>query len=273
MKVVVTGGAGFIGSHLVAAHIEAGASVTVIDDFSTGQKLHPAATFYQRDVADGLPDIEADYVFHLAALSRIQPSFADPIKAFTSNSIGTAQVLEFARRTGAKVIYPGTSACGDIYANPYSYTKTAAEGHCVLWHRLYGVKIGLCRFFNVYGDGQAEEGAYANVVGIFKKQKREGRALTVTGTGEQRRDFVHVSDIVNGLVRVAAGETGEEVYQLGTGRSYAINEVASMFGGNVEYIPARPGEEFETRADISYARWRLGYGPLQNLEDYIKSSQ
>lgn len=274
--ILVTGGCGFIGSHLVDHLIDHGEDVTIIDSLYTGNHINHRANFIPNRVEDfdfrkmKKPEV----IFHLAARARIQPSFLEPLDTYESNSLSTMRVLEFARRHNTKVVLAGSSSVEhNVYANPYSYTKFLQEEHCRLYHRVYGLSIGIARFFNVYGPRQIEDGAYATVIGIFERLKREGKPLTVTGTGEQRRDFTHVSDIVSGLIALSEKSTGEEVFNFGTGKNYSINEVVRMFGGEIEHIPARSGEAWETLADISRSRHVLGYAPRYSLEDYIKDTR
>jgi len=279
--ILVTGAAGFIGSHVVDRLIEMGHDVFGVDNLSTGKdsNINPKVKdFIIADIADAglypnikLPGKHIDAVFHLAALARIQPSFKYPVKTYESNALGTINVLEFARQSKAKVIYPGSSsAYHDIYANPYTYTKFIGEEHCKMYNKVYGLPIGIARFFNVYGPRQIDDGAYATVIGIFEKQKREGTPLTITGNGEQRRDFTHVQDIVSGLIALWLTDHPAQIFNFGTGKNYSINEVADMFGGPTEYIPARPGEAWITLADISQTQECLGYKPRFDLGDYIK---
>ena len=159
----------------------------------------------------------------------------------------------------------------DQYANPYAFTKMKAEEYCLLYLELYGVESAICRFFNVYGERQPTEGQYATVIGVFERQKRAGEALTVTGDGEQRRDFTHVSDIVSGLIAASQVDHIEDpLFPLGTGKNHSINEVAEMFEQTYRYIPARPGEARTTLADINFTKEWLGWEPTYKLEDYIK---
>ena len=273
--IVVTGGAGFIGSTLVDKLIAKGHSVTIIDNLSTGKEsnINRKADLVHYDVCDKFPDIKAELVFHIAALARIQPSFKDPTTTFKANSLGTVNALEFARKNGVKIVYPGSSsAYENEYANPYTYTKWLGENHCKLYKRVYGVPIGIARFFNVYGPRQIDEGAYATVIGIFERQKKNNEPLTITGDGEQRRDFTHVDDITDGLIALAEKDTDQEIYQFGTGKNYSINEVAAMFKHPTTYIPKRPGEGWMTLADIREAKEKLSYKPKHNLAEYISRS-
>tara|TARA_A100001037_G_scaffold290226_1_gene302808 strand:- start:1193 stop:1939 length:747 start_codon:yes stop_codon:yes gene_type:complete len=216
-------------------------------------------------------DKEFDLVYHLAALARIQPSFKDPLTYLSIDILGTASVLEFARRCDAKVVYAGSSsAYGGPMLNPYAFAKFTGEQTCELYNKVYGMSTVIARFFNVYGDRQPTTGAYATVVGVFEKQAEAGFPLTVTGDGEQRRDFTHVSDIVSGFEKLGRGTWNAEVFQLGTGKNYSINELANMFSEEIKYIEKRPGEAWITLADISDMTEATGWQPEVDLENYVK---
>ncbi len=284
MNCLVTGGAGFVGSNLVRRLLYLGHSVTVWDNLSTGKfenldwakygiKDHPYLKFVLADVDDPpYPEPNVDVIFHLAALARIQPSFASPAVTFDVNCSGTVRMLELARRTKARFVYAGSSSFYfDKYVNPYTFTKWVGEEIAYMYTKVYGVSTATARFFNVYGPNQIREGAYATVLGIFEKQYQEGKPLTITGTGEQRRDFTHVADIVEGLIALGKGEWKGEVFNFGTGTNHSINEVAALFpNAAVEYIPARPGEADVTLADIVQSQEILGWEPKHTLEGYLK---
>lgn len=276
MRTLVTGGAGFIGSHLVDRLIADGHYVKVWDNLSTGKReqVNPAAEFYEISVDHIYPPLhdedKIDVIFHLAGEARIQPSFRDPMLAHYSNVTGTVNMLELARVCKAQLVYAGSSSVyHDMFANPYTFTKQLAEYYCTLYNKIYQVPVAIIRFFNVYGPRQIEEGAYATVVGVFEKQKREHKPLTVTGNGEQRRDFTHVYDIVDGLVRIGQEHHNGEVYNLGSSENFSINEVAAMFHAPVVHIPKRPGEAWVTLADTRMSR-KLGWEPKHRLPDYIE---
>jgi UDP-glucose 4-epimerase len=211
-----------------------------------------------------------DLIFHLAALARIQPSFEDPISYFKSNVLGTVSICELARRCGAKIVYAASSsAYGGPKLNPYAFTKYTGEETLKMYSEIYGISTVCARFFNVYGDRQPTTGTYATIIGIFERQYSNAESLTITGDGEQRRDFTHVYDICDGLICLSKDIHTGEVYNLGTGTNYSINEIAAMFSDNTTYIPARPGEARTTLADIS-ATQKFGYQPKQNITNYIQ---
>jgi UDP-glucose 4-epimerase len=277
MSVLVTGGAGFIGSNLVDSLIEKGYDVTVWDNFSTGsfENINPSAHFYKINLEDVEPEAilqRFETIFHLGALARIQPSFKKPIETHDANVTGTIKVLEVARKCKAKVVYAGSSSFyHDIYANPYTFTKWIGEEYCKLYNEVYNVPVAIARFFNVYGFRHLAEGPYATVVAIFEEQKKNNKALTVTSDGEQRRDFTNVDDIVDGLIKMSKDDWNGEIFNLGTGRNHSINELAELFNPkSIEYIPKRPGEADVTLADISFTQEKLSWKPLVSIEDYIK---
>jgi UDP-glucose 4-epimerase len=280
--IIVTGGAGFVGSHLVDKLIKNGKKVLVIDDFSTGKRknLNNKARVWQDKIqncrADKLSwgtdmvDEPVELIFHLAALARIQPSFEAPQATYDANSTGTIAALEMARHYKARLIYSGSStADSDVFLNPYAYTKLLGEQHCKLYNKHYGVEGAVARFYNVYGPRQIEKGPFSTVIGIFERQWREGKALTVTGDGKQRRDFTHVNDIVNGLIALSKENWNFCMFPLGRGKNFSINEVAGMFKSPIEYISARPGEARHTQASIKGTTRATEWKPEHNLEDYI----
>ena len=222
-------------------------------------------------------DNEYDLIFNVAALARIQPSLSDPVKAISNNFNSALHVLELARKTNTPVVFSGSSTLHHgLWGSPYAWSKYGGEQLCELYNKVYGLPTSICRFYNVYGEHQLEEGAYATVIGIFEKQYREGKALTVTGDGEQRRDFTHIDDIVDGIVRCGLNLLGDnpiasgQAYELGRGKNYSINEITEMFGQTeVEYIPPRKGEYPFTLADYTKANKELGWIPTLNIKDYI----
>ena len=279
MRILVTGGLGFVGSHLVdKLSQDTENQITVIDNLSSESSsrdyMVEGVEYWIDDVANlntyRYNDKSFDVIYHLAALARIQPSFKDPLKYLNIDIMGTANVCEFARRSGAKIVYAGSSsAFGGPMLNPYAFAKFTGEQCCELYSKVYGLSTVTARFFNVYGDRQPRSGPYATVVGVFEKQFENSDDLTVTGNGEQRRDFTHVDDIVSGLISLSRITRQGDVYQLGTGKNYSINQLAEMFGGNIKYIPARPGEAWETLADITSTVEDAKWFPKTQLEKYV----
>ena len=272
-KVLVTGGAGYIGFNLAKKLIQDGENVTIWDNLSTGQNVHPKANFKNVSITTVVPEEKFDVIFHLAAQSRIPPSFDTPVETCKVNILGTLNVLDFARRHNSKVVYAGSSSFyGDLYANPYAFSKWGGEECCKLYNSAYGLDVSIARFFNVYGgEKQIEEGSHATVIGIFERQKRLGLPLTVTGDGSKRRDFIYVQDIVRALDLMSRHEGRGQIYNLGTGSNYSILEVAQMFSSNIEFIPDRPGEATSTCADTYLAQQELGWNCSMDLKCYIES--
>lgn len=276
-KYLVTGGAGFIGSNLVDKLIQDGHEVYVWDNLSTGHlcNVNPSAHFVLKDIQSidtTIVDYNFDAIFHLAAVSRIQPSFDNPENTFQSNITATFKILELAKKNNSKVIFAGT-CCSyyDQYANPYAFSKSVGEQLCKLYNKTYNLPVAITRFFNVYGPRQIETGPYSTLIGIFKKQKENGEKLTITGTGKKKRDFIHVDDIVSGLIAMSKDSWNAEIFNLGTGVSYSVNDIAKIFKCPTIYIPERQGEAHRAVADISFTKEKLKWEPKVNIKEYIES--
>ena len=293
-KLLVTGGAGFIGSNLVDELVRLGHKVVVIDTLSLGKKEHlnTKAKFYNRDIRD----YEAirplfkgvDCVFHLAAQPRIQPSIINPAESFSNNVLGTFNVLLAARDNKVKklVYSASSSAYGDQKTlplvesmnpnckNPYALFKYMGEEMAHLFHKLYGLPVVCLRYFNVYGERQSLSGAYATVVGIFLKQKKNRKPLTIVGNGNQRRDFTYVKDVARAnILAMKSKKAVGHLINIGSGKNYSVNEVARLIDKNHVFIPPRPGEAKLTLADISKARKLLQWQPKTKLSDWLKNAK
>jgi UDP-glucose 4-epimerase len=297
-KCLVTGGAGFIGGHLVERLLKAGHDVIVVDDESSTAN----SNFTWRDDCENhkvdICDFEklnplfkgVDLVFHLAARSRIQICVQDPADAVKNNSLGTCNVLQAARLNDCKkVMFAGTSSCYGLKnpiplredmpndcLNPYSVSKSNCEELCKMYTKLFGLQTVLFRFFNVYGERQPLAGDYAPVVGLFFRQKESGEAMTVVGDGLQTRDYTHVKDIVEAMF--LAGESHDkkivgELFNLGTGTNHSVLDLVKLTGGEHVHIPARPGESRETLADNTKAKTMLGWNPSRKIEDWIEKNR
>lgn len=293
MRSLVTGGAGFIGSHLVDALLAAGDEVVVIDNFATGREenLDDARakgrplTVWRLDVAGAVPLASyfagIDRVFHLAALADIVPSVERPADYHRANVDGTVAVLEAARAAGVKrVVYAASSSCYGIPdliptpetaairpQYPYALTKWIGEQYAMHWHRVYGLPVTSCRLFNVYGPRSRTTGAYGAMFGVFLAQRLAGAPLTIVGDGSQMRDFTHVEDVVRGLI--LASERGTaigRIFNLGTGHPTTVAEIAARIGGTSVRIPRRPGEPDVTCADATLARILLGWEPWIGIQ-------
>ena len=292
-KAIVTGGAGFIGSNLVDTLIDDGWSVSVIDDFSTGKKenLNPAAYCWEQDIST--IDVKhlaefmegVDVVFHLAALARVQPSIEDPIPYDKVNIGGTLRILHAAAKAGVRrVVYSASSsAYGETKIlptpenaptnplSPYGLQKYVGEQYCKMFSEVYGLDTVSLRYFNVYGERMNLEGAYCLVMGIFAKQMLDGKPLTITNDGNQRRDFTYVGDVCKANILAATREENfkGDVFNIGNGDNYSVNEVADMLGGEKTYGEKRI-EPFETLADNAKANLDLDWQPKGDLPTWIK---
>ncbi|MCK4540254.1 NAD-dependent epimerase/dehydratase family protein [Candidatus Parcubacteria bacterium] len=290
-KCLVTGGAGFIGSNLADALIKRGDEAVIIDNLSTGKKenINGQAKFYKADIVD-LEKIKplfvgVDYVFHLAAFARVQPSIEDPISSNNINLNGTLNVLVAARDANVKkVVY---SASSSAYGNqtemplredmpahpisPYGLQKYIGELYCRMFSEIYNLPTVSLRYFNIYGKRQLLEGAYCLVMGIFAKQRLEGKPMTITNDGEQRRDFTSVADAVRANIMAAESDNvGKgEVINIGRGKNYSVNELAKMIGGPTEFIGERI-EPKETLADNSLAKKLLNWEPTVDLPEWLE---
>jgi len=278
MNIMVTGGAGFIGTNLIKRLLKDGHNVVSLDNYSTGKKENEqeGCKYYDVDIRDAV-DFDffmekPDVIYHLAALPRIQPSFEFPALTMEVGMLGTMNILEWARNKECKVIYAGSSSVhSGHYSNPYTFSKVMGDELCIAYKKMFEVNAKICRFYNVYGPHQLTEGEYCTVIGVFENQYKEGVELTITGDGFQRRDFTHVDDIVEGLILTSESEDFDlDIVELGRGHNHSINELAKMFGCGFTYIPKRPGEAEVTLCDISVAKRDIGYEPRINLKDYIE---
>ena len=293
-KSLVTGGAGFIGSHIVDKLVELGHEVIVIDNESAESNEE----FYWNDKAQNhkhdIRDYEntrplyegVDYVFHTAAEARIQPAILNPIEAVSINCVGTVTVLQCAREAGVKKVMYSSTSSGygfneppndetqrDDCLNPYSVSKVSGEKLCSMYTSLFGLRTVTFRYFNVYGERSPVSGQYAPVIGIFLRQRGDNEPLTIVGDGEQRRDFTHVSDIVQANILAATKEVDEEfygqLYNVGNGLNYSINEIADAISENQTNIPPRIGEARTTLADNTKLKTTFGWEPKVDLMDWI----
>lgn len=294
MRCIVTGGAGFIGSHLVDRLLADGHQVLVFDNFATGRPenlahLRHAAglSVAQVDVADfaaiqGLFE-GVDWVFHLAALADIVPSIQRPLDYHRANVDGTVNVLEAARLAGVKrFVYAASSSCygiPDVYPTPetapvrpqypYALSKYLGEEMVRHWAQVYHLPAVSLRFFNVYGPRARTSGTYGAVFGVFLAQKLNGLPYTVVGDGTQTRDFTFVTDVAAACVAAAESNVAGEVLNVGSGHTYSVNRLVELLGGPVTYIPKRPGEPDCTFADITKIRHVLGWEPRVSFEEGV----
>jgi UDP-glucose 4-epimerase len=298
MRAIVTGGCGFIGSHIVDRLIKDGHEVFVVDNLSAECNeeffYNPEATYINEDIAsdnlnESLPD-SCDWIFHLAAESRIQPTIENPSLACKVNVLGTSNLLEYARKHSVKrFMYSSTSAGYGLKneiplqetmkrdcLNPYSVTKLAGEDLCTMYYSLFGLETICFRYFNIYGERQPLQGQYAPVVGLFLEMKENNESMSIVGDGEQRRDFTYVGDVVNANM-LAANTTNEEalgeVFNVGCGTNYSIIELAEMIGGEYHHIAAREGEARHTLADNTKIRTLLKWEPTTTIKEWINEYQ
>ena len=278
MNIMVTGGAGFIGTNLIKRLLKDGHNVVSLDNYSTGKKENEqeGCVYHDCDIRDVI-DFDyfmedVDVVYHLAALPRIQPSFEYPAQTLEIGILGTMNILEWARNKKCKVIYSGSSSVhSGHYENPYTFSKVMTDELCMFYKQTFGVDTKICRFYNVYGPHQLIEGEYCSVIGVFENQYENNEPLTITGDGTQRRDFTHVDDIIDGLILTSESEEFDlDIIELGRGENHSINELAEMFGCDFTYIPKRPGEAEVTLCDTLVAKKDIGYDPKINLDDYVK---
>jgi UDP-glucose 4-epimerase len=295
MRCLVTGGCGFIGGHIVDKLLNLGHDVTVVDDESAGKYKTSGAKYWRIDIRnyDALDYVFArgsfDCVFHLAAESRVGACIDNPVKACDVNFTGVCNVLQLSREYKVKrFILSSTSAAYGLQPsphhelltpdclNPYSVTKIASEKLLEMYFSLYDLETITFRYFNVYGERSPSSGQYAPVVSLFLKQKETG-PMTITGDGSQRRDFVHVSDVVEANLLAATKDLDSEVFgrplNIGSGENHSVLEIAQMIGGEYEFIPARPGEAKETLAVTSAAKKFLGWEPKVNFKKWLRNQK
>lgn len=295
MNYLVTGGCGFIGSNLVKHLLDLGHSVVVVDNLSSDAHdefyYEKTARYYNYNVTDYIMCSEVfkrhnfDAVFHLAAESRIQNCIEDPTLAFDTNFMGTATMLSLCKKHKVKrLILSSTSA---IYGlknfgllnetmlphclNAYSLSKYQAECLCKMYSDMYEVDTVCLRYFNVYGPRQPKKGPYAPVIGIFTRQLESNEALTVIGDGEQTRDYVHVFDVVKANVMASVHESplNGEIFNVGTGNQYSVNQIARRLSSNLKYLPPRKGESRNSQADITKIKNYFGWKPSIQLLEWI----
>lgn len=290
---IVTGGAGFIGSHLVDLLIQENFEVRVIDNLAGGReenlahlKGEPALFLELRDIRSYAPDDKffggARYVFHFAGIGDIVPSIERPTEYLSVNVLGTVQMLECARRAGVrKFVYAASSSCYGLAQvptredapidprYPYALSKFQGEQACLHWHRVYQLPVNSIRIFNAYGTRSRTSGAYGAVFGVFLKQKLEGKPFTVVGDGTQSRDFLYVTDIARAFFQAAQTARVGEIYNLGAGSPRPVNRLVELLGGPVVHIPKRPGEPDCTWADTAKIKEQLGWAPRTSFEEGV----
>ena len=281
-KSLVTGAAGFIGSNIVDYLLEQGHKVVCVDNESSDAHDNPYWNSNTTNIRGDIRDytlmssamVGVDYVFHLAAEARIQPSIENPINAVSINDLGTATILQCAREdlNVKRLIFSSTSSAYGMNEspnvetqipdplNPYSVTKLNGENLCKMYNSLFGLKTTILRYFNVFGPNQPVRGQYAPVIGIFDRQKSDGEALTIVGDGSQRRDFVYVKDVARANYLAAISDLDKtEVFNVGTGKNYSVKEIANAISDLQTHIPEREGEMKITLANVDKIEKYLGW--------------
>ena len=279
MKILVTGALGFVGKNLCKRLLSEGHTVYGLDNYEIGTAedelegvKYVPWDIEQIQYSNGT---EIELVYHLAALSRIQPSFEQPSETFRVNTRGTEAVCEWARHFNIKVVYAGSSSqWHDPFQSPYAMYKKLGEDVCKMYRRIYNLNVEIARFYNVYGPGEIVDGKWAAVIGLWRRQVRDGEPITIVGDGEQRRDFTHIDDIIDALIKIGfENKTTEDAWELGTGFNYSLNEVADIFierfGCEKTYIPPQRGNYQQTLRENDLALEELDWKPVDRLREYI----
>ena len=280
MKILITGGAGFVGTNLIISLKQKGHTLVSIDNYSIGQRNnHIEGVAYLDMDVNKIGSIQNDFdlIYHLAGLSRIQPSFENPSETFHANTSSTNAVLEFARAKNTKVVYSGSSSKHhNPYQSPYALYKFLGEEICKMYKQTFKMNIEIVRFYNVYGPYEITEGDWAAVIGLWRNLVSEKLPITIVGDGEQRRDFTHIDDIVDGLIKIGfSSQTTQDAWELGSGKNYSLNEVYELFknkfGVEKVYLPNQKGNYRETLRENNEAIEKLKWSPKDRLKDYIKN--
>ena len=280
-KVLVTGGAGFIGTNLITKLIPKKLDIISLDNYSTGSKENELNSVeYVKgdiDLINEFDNQDIDYCFHLAAQSRVQPSFEDPEESLRVNVQGTLKVMEWAKKNRVKVLYAGSSSKHhDPSDSPYAMTKFLGEEICKLYRKTYDIDVAISRFYNVYGPYEPLDEKFGNVIGIWRVKAMKGLPLTIVGDGEQRRDFTHVDDIVDGIIKISNSNIEhEDAWEIGSGINYSINELFEMFKKRFNVtsvsIEDQPGNYRKTLRTNDDMLNKLNWTPSDRLNEYIQN--
>lgn len=279
-KILVTGGAGFIGSNLIKELKNQGFDIVSLDNYSTGDKKNeiPGVTYINDDILNIFKlNLDFDFCFHLAAQSRVQPSFDAPQESLRVNVNGTSAVMEWAKDNNVKVIYAGSSSKHhEPSDSPYAMYKFLGEEICKLYKKSYNVKVEIARFYNVYGPGENTDEKFGNVIGIWKTKALKGDPIPIVGDGEQKRDFIHVKDVVDGLIKIAFSKNShKDAWELGTGINYSINELFVLFKKRFNVtsvnVPDQPGNYRMTLRENDDSLELLNWSPKDRLKSHIKN--
>ena len=280
MKILVTGGAGFVGTNLVKRLQSLNHEVISIDNYSTGLKSNHinGVTYIDLDIKDIIGNKSKfywdkfDVVFHMAAIARIQPSFERPIEYFETNALGTIKIAELCSSSNIPLVYAGSSSHhSGKFKNPYTFSKDIGEETIKLFQLHYGLRTSIARFYNVYGPHHLKQGGYCTLLGAWEHCLENNKQVTIYGDGSKKRDFTHVNDIVDALIQIWQQSAWGYEFELGRSKNYSVNDIAKMYGiTNIEYKQDKPGEAQETLCTDMTAHQVLGWEPMLNVEDYIK---
>jgi UDP-glucose 4-epimerase len=276
MLILVTGGAGFIGTNLIKQLLKKGHKVISVDDYSTGKKENhvEGCQYIHRDILDINPDdfiYKVDLIYHLAAKARIQPSFEQPEEYIRVNYEGTYNIIRLCLKRNIPLIYAGSSSHhSGKFSNPYTFSKDMGEEIIELYKRHFGLKASTARFYNVYGPHQLTEGGYTTLIGRWLHNIKNKIQCEIYGDGTKRRDFTHVDDITDALVSIMYKEKYGYIFELGRGKNHSVLSVARMFNITPIFKEDKPGEADITLANTSEARQQLEWDATINLEDYIR---
>lgn len=277
MNVLVTGGAGFIGTNLIKRLLVLKHNVISIDNYYTGlESNHQSGATYIaadiRDITDYSVYGKIDFVFHLAAIARIQPSFQKPIEYFETNASATLRLGMFCVENNIPIIYAGSSSHhSGKFKNPYTFSKDIGEEAILLCQSIYGLKANIARFYNVYGPYHLKSGDHTTLIGRWEYNTENNLPLVIYGDGSKRRDFTHVDDIIDALILMVHKNTWGNVFELGRGENYSVSDIAGMFNHIVKYETDKEGEADITLCDFSLANKLLGWNPNRNIKDYIRN--
>jgi len=274
MRILVTGGAGFIGTNLIKRLVLQGHEVTSYDNYTTGKKENhiTGCDYYDVDITTCTFEVDFDIVFHMAAIARIQPSFKSPKKYFNTNANGTLNISEYCSKNNIPLIFAGSSSHNSgKFINPCTFSKDLGEEIIKLYQEHFNLKASIARFYNVYGPYQLTEGGYTTLIGRWLKNIEKGLPCEIYGDGSKRRDFTHVDDIIEALIKIVDREKYGYIFELGRGKNITVNAVANLLNIKPIYKADKPGEAFATLADRTEARLHLEWDAKINLEDYIKT--
>ena len=282
MHILVTGGAGFVGTNLIKQLLKEGHDIISIDNYSTGKKENhiDKVKYIEGDIYNlmdhiatlSTPYYQPDVVFHMAAIARIQPSFENPQDYIKTNFNGTYNIVQFCTNREIPLIYAGSSSHhSGKFKNPYTFSKDMGEEIIQLYQKHFGLKASIARFYNVYGPYQLTEGGYTTLIGRWMNNIKNNLPCEIYGDGNKKRDFTHVEDIINGLISIMKQKSYGNIFEFGKGKNYSVNEVAKMFEIVPMYKENKPGEAQETLADYSLAKHKLGWEPKKDLKTWINT--